>query len=369
MAFDVERLGPSGAPEHARLDRKRGAFVHVVPRSRPAESPAAWVGQRVAYCFLKRSLVSSPRHEHHEAAALAAALADAQKHCSNASNDGVPDTRTLMAWANLKKRVQHSIARSVEPAFAASSGRDLGLPSCGSRFLDALMSSPLDYSHLPTIAGSWSRHVAALDIAARLSEREGSRLPTAQRLLTLTAHVWSPSSSRPTATSQFGAKVGRDVSMQFVPEAPWTVLQYLLAVAARSEQLDTPLLHAFALDLAAARWATSVLLDEGIRSWPGRWHVNEASDTARNLLLVGSGGGLRQAVTLAQRGYPWPTFKAPENLKSNFAKVRRAYRRTLTQFGVRTISLEEAVLPADLVRMRVQMSNWAATVGTSARSH
>jgi hypothetical protein len=365
------RLRATGAPEHAQTDRNRGAFVHVLPRRRPGDSPATWVGQRVAYCFLKHSVVRSPHHGRHQAAVLAAALADSHASHPHAPDGRVPDVRTLTSWANLKKRVQHSIASSVEHVFAASFGGDLGLPSRGSRFLDALMSSPLDYSHLSTIAGSWSRHIASLNIAAQLDQHDGARLATAQRLLASTARAWSPSFDPDRSQhARFDIEVGRDVAVQYVPEAPWTVLQYMLALAARSDQLDNPMLRAFSLDLAAARWATSALLDGERGSWPGRWHVNEASDVVRNLLHVGIGGqGLRQAVTLAQRGYPWLNFKPSGDIGTNFVRVKRAYRRTLTEFGVRTGSLDETVLPADVSRMKVQMSRWVSIVSGGARSH
>lgn len=343
--------------------------MHVVPCGRRGESPAAWVGQRVAYCFLKRSVLNSWRDDRHEAAAVAAALAGASP-----MNERVPDVRTLTAWANLSKRVQHSVASSVEQVFAASARSDLGLPSGESRFLDALMSSPLDYSHLPTLAGAWSRHVASLDIPARLDQSAERRLATAQRLLTAIARAWSPSNDTgrmrrsQVQRDRFDVEVRHAVAVLYVPEAPWTVLQYMVALAASSDHFDDTMLSTLALDLAAARWSTSALLDEGERDWPGRWHVVEASDTARNLLLE-SIGGLRQAVTLTERGYPWSNFKAPSRAGANFVRLKRAYRRTLREFGLRTASLEETVLPADLVRLRDEISKWAPIIRSGAASH
>jgi hypothetical protein len=154
------------------------------------------------------------------------------------------------------------------------------------------------------------------------------------------------------------------VAVQYVPESAWSVLQYLLALAARSDQLEDSLLGPLALDLAAAKWATFALLDEGPQAWPGRWHLVEASDVVRNLFHVGVGGrGLLQAVTLSERGYPWSGFRAPADLRSNFARVKRAYRRTLAAHGVRVVSLNEVVLPADLSRMKAEMARWPAILG------
>jgi hypothetical protein len=371
MASDVRRLGNAGSSEHAQVDRKRGSFVHVAPRWQRAGSPSTWIGQRVAYCFLKQALLLSSQHGRHQAAVLATALADAHARITVSADAAVPDVRTLMSWANSKKRVQHSIAASVEPVLVLTNGHGLGLPSRGSRFLDALMSSPIDYSHLATIAGSWSRHLASLDVAARLDQPEGERLSIAQRLLTSAAHAWSPLAEQDQSQRlRFNIAVTRDVAVQYIPDSPWSVLQYLLALATRSDQLDASLHGPLSLDLAAARWATSVLLDEGHRSWPGRWHVIEASDVVRNLLLVGAGGrGLLQAVTLTERGYPWAAFDAAYKLRSNFARLKRAYGRTLTAYGVRTTSLDETVLPADLARMRADMAKWPTIIGRSSRTH
>lgn len=160
------------------------------------------------------------------------------------------------------------------------------------------------------------------------------------------------------------------MAVLYVPAAPWCCMQYLLSVASRFDQLDPALHGPLALDLAAAKWATSVLLDDGASSWPGRWHVLEASDVVRNLLLVGVGArGLLQAVTLTQRGYPWPNFKAPDNLRRSFASVKRAYARALVEFDVRASSLEETVLPADLARMKVLSGKWASIIGNVNRVH
>lgn len=262
--------------------------------------------------------------------------------------------------------MQHETVALLDQSFAAAMGDDLGLPNNGSRYLDSLMSAPTKYSHLPNIAGAWARHVAALNLAARTDIGPLAKIGEAHQLLCAIGRLWAPSSEgidRGSSTAMKTASVPHSVALLHTPDSPWTVLQYLLAVASSCDDLGQNVLEMLALDLGSARWASGVMLMSDRTTWPGRWHLNEASDVTRNLLFHGW-HGVRFAAALAERGHPWPS-EVPTGVQPRFAGVKLAYTRTLKQFGMEAAALYHTTLATETKWSEMQLRRWASEAKAS----
>jgi hypothetical protein len=209
------------------------------------------------------------------------------------------DPRTLSAWM-AGKRKHADVLSKADLAFVHARGQAFG---GWATYLEDLVAGRSKYRGRSDLLGAYVRLFDAFDLHHEIADpkqpmRLRDKAERARSLLVLLGKLYAPLRLPPEAwtvdlnclrprAGRIELLIDELTARASIPDAPWTVFQYLLLVALHCSPVASDSLEVIALDLAAARWATHVLLKEApqeVKVAPSLTPVVEALDIVRNLL-------------------------------------------------------------------------------------